>query len=422
MRSRLRRFALVGAIATVLDVGVFLVVADSVESAPLWAANILALGVASTFAYFGNRLFTFSSDSEARWVRQPALFFATATFAALLDTAVLYLVVAATDELVVAKILAVAAGAVLRWGVYRWILFGRVRRELALKVNRPPSTGSYRLTVVVPAFNEEARIAETVTTLRETLVPAIGTDSLQILVVDDGSSDDTATRAKAAGADVLVQPHNLGKGAAVRAGVIAADGRAVVFTDADLAYPPSAVLEVMKEVESGWDVVVGSRRHEGTTTLVRARWFRELGGRFVNWLTHLVLLGHFRDTQCGIKGFRGDIGRVIFERCRIDGFAFDVEVFLIAEQDRLSLTEMPVSVENRQGSTVRLVRDTIALFGDLVKLRRAAGWGWYAPNPAQRAVLDRRVGETSRERRRTPDRRSTMGESDAASTAKVSRP
>lgn len=422
MRSRLRRFALVGAIATVLDVGVFLVVADSVESAPLWAANILALGVASTFAYFGNRLFTFSSDSEARWVRQPALFFATATFAALLDTAVLYLVVAATDELVVAKILAVAAGAVLRWGVYRWILFGRVRRELALKVNRPPPTGSYRLTVVVPAFNEEARIAETVTTLRETLVPAIGTDSLQILVVDDGSSDDTATRAKAAGADVLLQPQNLGKGAAVRAGVIAADGRAVVFTDADLAYPPSAVLEVMKEVESGWDVVVGSRRHEGTTTLVRARWFRELGGRFVNWLTHLVLLGHFRDTQCGIKGFRGDIGRVIFERCRIDGFAFDVEVFLIAEQDRLSLTEMPVSVENRQGSTVRLVRDTIALFGDLVKLRRAAGWGWYAPNPAQRAVLDRRVGETSRERRHTPDRRSTMGESDAASAAKVSRP
>jgi dolichyl-phosphate beta-glucosyltransferase len=402
-------------IATTLDVGILLAIVSRAEPSPLWAANILALGAASTFAYFGNRFFTFGSDREARWVRHPALFFATATFAGVLDTAVLLLVHAVTDELLLAKIPAVGAGAALRWFVYRWILFGRVRRELALKVDRPPPTENHRLTVVLPAFNEEDRIAETVETLRAALIPIIGRHDLQILVVDDGSSDDTVSRARSAGADVLPQVPNRGKGAAVRAGVIAADGRTVVFTDADLAYPPSAVLKIMREVESGWDVVVGSRRHEDTTTLVKARWFRELGGRFVNWLTHLVLLGHFRDTQCGIKGFRGDIGRVIFERCRIDGFAFDVELFLIAEQDRLSLTEIPVSVQNRQGSAVRLIRDTIALFADLVKVRRAAGWGWYAPNPAQREVLDHRAGGISNEQRRSgPDGRAVAGESDAS--------
>ncbi len=108
-----------------------------------------------------------------------------------------------------------------------------------------------------------------------------------------------------------------------------------------------------------------------------------LGGRFVNWLTHIVFLGRFRDTQCGIKGFRGDVGRAIFERCRVDGFAFDVEIFLIAEQDRLSLLEIPVSVENREGSTVRPVHDTVMLFVDFVRVRRAVGWGWYRPNPSQ---------------------------------------
>ena len=161
----------------------------------------------------------------------------------------------------------------------------------------------------------------------------------------------------------------------------------MIFTDADLAYPPAMVRPILAELENGWDVVVGSRRHEETTTLVRARRIRELGGRAVNWLTHLVLLGHFRDTQCGIKGFRNDIGRAIFERTTIDGFAFDVEIFLIAEQDSLSLTEVPVKVENRQGSSVRLVNDSVKLLRDLVRIRRAAGKDAYRPTVEQESVL-----------------------------------
>src|SRR5690606_28251455 len=150
-------------------------------------------------------------------------------------------------------------------------------------------------------YREADRIGTTVARIRDELAPTVG-DDLEVVVVDDGSGDRTAAAARAAGADqVLVQPVNRGKGAAVRAGVLAARGRTVAFTDADLSYPPAQVADLLAEVEDGWDVVVGSRVHTQTATLVRARRVRELGGRLINLGTHAVLLGAHRDTQCGLK-------------------------------------------------------------------------------------------------------------------------
>lgn len=384
MRSRLRVFALVGLVATALDLGVFRALLDR----GLIAADVIAMSVAAVASYFGNRLFTFRGRPNARWVRNPGLFGATALIAGSVDLVFVVLMVEGGFlGAFPAKVLAIGLAALVRWGAYRWILFEVVRTELAERRPRPQSTGDLRLSIVVPAYNEANAIGTTISALFEELQSAVRRDDMEIIVVDDGSSDATAAAATKAGARVMRQPRNRGKGAAVRAGVLGSRGRAVIFTDADLAYPPSLVVKMLDEVENGWDVVVGSRRHQETTTLVRARRLRELGGRMVNWLTHLVLLGHFRDTQSGIKGFRGDIGRVIFERTRIDGFAFDVEIFLMSEQDRLSLTEVPVKVENRAASSVRLIVDTALFFGDLVKIRRAAGWGWYQPTPAQEAVI-----------------------------------
>lgn len=384
MRSRLRVFAIVGLIATALDLGVFRALVDR----GLIAADIIALAVAAVSSYIGNRLLTFRGSPNARWVRNPGLFGATALLAGSVDLLFVVLMVEGGFlSPTPSKVIAIGLAAFVRWGAYRWILFEVVRTELAERRPRPPSEGDLRLSVVVPAFNESASIGRTIDALFEELQTAVQRDDMEIIVVDDGSTDDTVPRAIDAGARVIRQPENRGKGAAVRAGVLGSRGRVVIFTDADLAYPAALVVTILDEVESGWDVVVGSRRHQETTTLVRARLLRELGGRMVNWLTHLVLLGHFRDTQSGIKGFRGDIGRVIFERTRIDGFAFDVELFLISEQDRLSLTEVPVKVENRTASSVRLIVDTLLFFGDLVKIRRAAGWGWYQPTPAQEKVI-----------------------------------
>src|SRR5213076_2476928 len=159
-----------------------------------------------------------------------------------------------------------------------------------------------------------------------------------------------------------------GKGAAVRAGVLAARGRTVAFTDADLAYGPDQLVGILETVESGWDVAVGSRKHDGATALVRARRLREIGGRVINLLTHVVLLGNYRDTQCGLKAFRADVARVLFERARIDGFAFDIELFVMVECNGLALTEVPVTVRNTTASSVRVARDAARLVRDVFRI------------------------------------------------------
>lgn len=384
MRRRLRLFVLVGLLATAVDVSVLVVLRDVLGLA--WA-NLVALIVAATVAYGANRNLTFRRDPTARWVRRPMWFAATALLAGSVDMIVLLGFDALGVSLLVAKLIAIGSAVVIRWIAYRRILFNRVRRELAERVVRPHMTADLRLSVVIPAYCEGPLIGPTVRQIAEAVEAEIGADDYEILVVDDGSTDDTVTRAIEAGARVHQLPENQGKGGAVRAGVLAARGRAVIFTDADLAYTPDLVLTVLGHVEDGWDVVVGSRRHDDTNTLVRARRIRELGGRVINLLTHIVLLGNFHDTQCGLKGFRGDVARTIFERTRVDGFAFDVEIFLIAEQDRLSLTEVPVSVTNRAGSSVSILRDSTAVVSDLFRIRRWAGAGLYDPSEAQAAVL-----------------------------------
>ncbi|MDH3295183.1 MAG: glycosyltransferase [Acidimicrobiia bacterium] len=393
MRSRLRFFAVVGVIATAVDLGLLLALAGRVTrptSGQLIQANAVALSAAALVAYLLNRKLTFKGDPRARWVSHPGLFAATAVAAGMVDSAVL-LAAQTLIALAPAKMVSITFGAAVRWFVYRWILFTQVRRDLAARVPRPDPPGRFRLTLLLPAYNEGQRVATTIETMRRQLLTEVDPDQLEILVVDDGSSDETAEAAAGAGARVLGQGRNQGKGAAVRAGMLAAEGRSVVFTDADMAYSPGLVLRILHELEDGWDMVVGSRRHEQATALVQARRIRELGGRLVNRLTHLVLLGHFRDTQCGIKGFRSDIGQVVFERSRIDGFAFDVELFLIAEQDQLSLQEIPVSVENRAGSSVRVVADTMALLADLFRIRKWVGEGVYKPSEDQQQVLRSRV-------------------------------
>jgi dolichyl-phosphate beta-glucosyltransferase len=254
----------------------------------------------------------------------------------------------------------------------------RVRFDLDHRVHRPPAPGTHRLSVVVPAFQEGDRIGETVRRLRKDLVEVEEAGGLEIVVVDDGSTDRTTPEALAAGADqVVTHVVNRGKGAAVRSGMLAANGRTLAFTDADLSYAPDHLLDLLAEVEAGWDVVVGSRRHDDTTTLVRARRLREIGGRAINLLTRVVLLGRYRDTQCGLKAFRSDLGRLIFRHSHVDGFAFDVEIFHLVEAYQLSLAEVPVRVENSSRSTVHVAADALLTVRDVFEVRRWARRGGY---------------------------------------------
>jgi putative flippase GtrA len=377
VRQRLRRYAAVGIVATAVDVTVYLVAFDALEIDRI-VADVLALIVAALTSALLHRSFTLRNDPYVRWVQLPQLFIPVVVVAGAVDVATLSVLARTTDAVLWPKLVAVALAAIVRIGAHRMLLFRVVRREQDAPSNRGVARGLVRLSVVVPAYREAGRIASTIERLRHDLAAVHHDGGIEVVVVDDGSDDDTAAQARAAGADlVVVQPQNRGKGAAVRAGVLAASGRTIVFTDADLAYAPAQIVNLLDKVECGWDVVVGNRRHVATSTLVKARRVREIGGRLVNLATYALLLGQYRDTQCGLKGFRSDVARLIFSSTHIDGFAFDVEIFHLVERHRLSLAEVPVTVENSERSTVKVVRDGVRLVLDIVRVRWWAREGRY---------------------------------------------
>jgi len=378
----LGRVLLLGALSTVLDVGVFVALRAGLDWG-LVPADVVALTLAAATAYALHRATATADDPYARWVDRPAAFVRVSLVAGVVDVAVVLGLAALFDPATAVAVLAVKVPALVVAGLVRSagerrVLFRLVRDEQVNRVPRPVPPGDVRLSVVVPAYREAERIGATVAALRDALAGVAAEGGLEVVVVDDGSGDGTAEAARVGGADVVLeQPENRGKGAAVRRGALAAGGRTIAFTDADLSYSPDQLLGLLAEVEDGWDVVVGSRRHDDTTTLVKARRLREIGGRAINVLTQVVLLGQYRDTQCGLKAFRSDVARLLFGRSRIDGFAFDVELFHLAERYRLSLTEVPVSVENSPRSTVRVARDATRLVRDLFRIRRWAKRGAY---------------------------------------------
>ncbi|WP_426573379.1 glycosyltransferase [Aquihabitans sp. McL0605] len=263
-----------------------------------------------------------------------------------------------------------------------------VARTLTAPRPLPPAPGGPRLSVVVPAYREAAAIAATVERIRRELA-AVATDGgLEVVVVDDGSGDGTTDAAERADADQVISlPVNRGKGAAVRAGMLAATGRTLVFTDADLSYAPAQILRLLDAVEDGWDVVVGNRHHQDSKALVAAGTLRQVGGRVINLATRAVLVGPHQDTQCGLKAFRSDVARVIFGHSRIDGFAFDVEVIHLVERYGLSLQAVEVEVVNSDSSTVHVARDALALLADLVRIRRGSAQGLYDLSASDRKAL-----------------------------------
>jgi putative flippase GtrA len=387
MTGRIQRFALVALVPTLVDVGL-LVLFREVLGWILVVADLVAIAGASALSYVAHRRVTFRSDPYVRWVEVPVAFVGVAAVAAGVDVLVLRAVFAGTGftstvALVEAKVVALAAAGAVRWLGYRWVLLGELTSARRVRWDRPPPPGDRRLSVVVPAYGEADRIGETVRRIRTSLsdiadAPGPGDGGVEVVVVDDGSADATADAALAAGADqVVVQPRNRGKGAAVRAGMLAARGRTVAFTDADLAYAPDQLRRISAAIEAGWDVAIGDRRHPDTTTLAPASPLRALGSRVINLMGYAVLLGSYRDTQSGLKGFRSDVARFVFSRTRVDGFAFDIEVLHLVERHQLSLVEVPVEVTNTSRSTVHAARDAARTVVDLFRIRRWSAHGDY---------------------------------------------
>ncbi|MBA3961876.1 MAG: glycosyltransferase family 2 protein [Chthoniobacterales bacterium] len=231
------------------------------------------------------------------------------------------------------------------------------------------------LAVVVPAYNEARRLDHTLPLMLDYLRTHRPTSEL--LVVDDGSTDETAQVAEAIiaqhpgiAARLLRSPQNRGKGHAVRQGLLATDAPIALFSDADLSTPLTELPRIVSPIESGeFDVVFGSRALNRRLIGQRQSWQREQGGRVFNGLVRLTTGLPFSDTQCGFKAFRMEVARPVIESAQIDGFGFDVELLFLAHKAGLRLLELPVRWDHNEGSKVHLVHDSLRMFGEIMALR-----------------------------------------------------
>jgi len=245
------------------------------------------------------------------------------------------------------------------------------------------------LSVVVPAYNEATRLEAT---LRAILGAGEPWD-FEIVVVDDGSTDGTADIAEAILKDsgrgrVIRLARNEGKGAAIRTGVVATTGQAVVYMDADLATDLSALGPALNALGAA-DVVVGSRVVDGASVQNSTR-SRAVMARAFNGLVHMSTDLELKDTQCGFKAFRGPVGRKLFGLSRSCGFAFDVEVLLLARRLGYTIVEVPVRWTAVEGSSVRPISDSLQMAFDLTRI--AARW---TPRRVQRAARNGDVGDSN---------------------------
>jgi dolichyl-phosphate beta-glucosyltransferase len=229
-----------------------------------------------------------------------------------------------------------------------------------------------RLSVVVPAYNEAARIGPTLDRLCAFGESVPG--GMEILVVDDGSTDGTS--------DLALQPQyrevrslrwlrlakNRGKGAALRTGVLASAGAEVLLCDADLSTPIEEYARLRPHLDRA-DVVLGSRSVAESRITRRQPAYRELMGRLFNVVVRVVAVGGIRDTQCGFKLLRGDLARGLFADLRIDRFAYDVELVWLARRRGATVTEVGVAWHDSPASSVHALRDSARMLVDVLKIR-----------------------------------------------------
>lgn len=231
------------------------------------------------------------------------------------------------------------------------------------------------LSIVIPCFNEERRLAPTLGLIRA--YAARHDTAGELILVDDGSRDGTLSlmRVQAArhpGIRVVAITPNRGKGRAVAEGVRVARGDQILMTDADLSTPIEELPKLQAALARGADVAIGSRAAPGAREIDQPL-HRQLMGKTFNRLVQTLLLPGFRDTQCGFKLFRGEVAHRLFADLVTDGFAYDVEVLVRALDAGWTVEEVPVRWFNAGASTVAPVRASAAMLRDLVRLRLQSG-------------------------------------------------
>lgn len=240
-----------------------------------------------------------------------------------------------------------------------------------------PGSSDPQISIVIPAYNEASRLPESIRLLGEHFA-SWPPGSVEVLIVVEQSTDGTlelARQREQANFRVIDNGPQRGKGHAVRCGVMQARGEIIFYMDADLSVPLEEIGAFLKHFETHPedDVLLGSRQHPASQIEVRQGILRQTMGKTFNRVLRLFSLLPFRDTQCGFKAFRQKAARGIFARQTIDGFAFDVEVLLLAQALGYRIAELPVRWRNSPESKVNIVSDSLRMLLDAMSVRRRVG-------------------------------------------------
>lgn len=237
------------------------------------------------------------------------------------------------------------------------------------------------ISVVVPAYNEARRLPESMNRMINFV--ALHGIIREVIIVDDGSRDETASIVRAASSEIVDfrlvgYRTNAGKGYAIRRGIMEATGDAILISDADLSTPIEELPNLLTAIESA-DIVIGSRALEKSDIQVSQAWYRQRMGKIFNALMGRITGLPFADTQCGFKLLRLDAAKRIFEQATIDRFAWDVEMLMIACRMGYRIREVPVVWVNSSDSRVRIVRDSSRMLFDTLRMRIRLGRAHCSP-------------------------------------------
>ena len=246
--------------------------------------------------------------------------------------------------------------------------------------NQRPTSDTY--SIIIPAYNESARIRATLD--RVLAYSAERGWNAEIIVVNDGSRDDTAEIARKYAAvnsrlRLLENPGNRGKGYSVRNGMLHARGEVLLFTDADLSSPIEEAEKLFAAIAAGADVAIGSRWLRSDLQSQRQPLYRQLFGRIFNLMLRITLGLTFRDTQCGFKAFTRRAAQTIFPLQTVERWGFDPELLYLAKKFGFKIAEVPVAWAHSEGTRISPLRDGIRMFAEMVKIRWNALTGKYSP-------------------------------------------
>jgi dolichyl-phosphate beta-glucosyltransferase len=257
--------------------------------------------------------------------------------------------------------------------------------DVVITITPATNTRCY-LTLVIPAYNEEKRLPATLQRMAEYL--AARDFSYELIVVDDGSRDGTRQMVREFQAnhdwvrllqyDENGKPANRGKGFAVRQGVLHAQGRDVLFSDADLSTPIEELEKLLPPISRGdCDITIASRALPDSKLAVHQPWYREWMGRTFNRFVQRVIHTDIVDTQCGFKAFRGDVAKRLFSLAQIDGFGFDTEILWLAKKFGYCVREVAVTWEHHDDSRVNPLAAPLQMLQELVQVRLNDARGLY---------------------------------------------